>query len=106
MYQGTTHVLLLTVDDTDLTDKRIYVTLRTVTGELITKTKPDVSVSGSDIAITLSQQETLALPSGPVSVQVRWVDATGTAGVSETAYVEVDGIMTADYISYQEDDDE
>jgi hypothetical protein len=106
MYQGTTHVLLLTVDETDLTDKRVYVTLRAVTGEKITKTQPDVSVSGSDIAIMLSQQETLALPSGPVSVQVRWVDATGTAGVSETAYVEVDGIMTADYISYQEDDDE
>lgn len=103
MYQGTTHVLLLSVDDTDLTGKRVYVALRTVTGELITKTQPEVSVSGSDIAITFSQEETLALPAGPMSAQVRWVDENGTAGVTENAYVDVDGIMQAEYISYQEE---
>lgn len=104
MYQGTTHVLLLSVDDdTDLTGKRVYVTLRTVTGELITKTQPEIGVSGNDISIMLSQQETLALPAGPVSVQVRWVDANGTAGVTENAYVDVDGIMKAEYFSYQEE---
>lgn len=103
MYQGTTHVLLLSVDDTDLTGKRVSVTLRTVTGELITKTQPEIGVSGNDISIMLSQQETLALPAGPVSVQVRWVDANGTAGVTENAYVDVDGIMKAEYFSYQEE---
>lgn len=104
MHQGTTHILTLEVEDVDLTGKTVQVSLRTVTGKLIEKTNPDLYIgsitNGSAIAITLSQEETLALPHGPIRIQVRWIDENGNAGVSDVGYVDVQGILTDNMITY------
>lgn len=104
MHQGTTHILTLEVEDVDLTGKTVQVSLRTVTGKLIEKTNQDLYIGkiddGSAIAITFSQGETLTLQHGPIRCQVRWVDENGNAGVSDVGYVDVQGILTDNVITY------
>ena len=95
MYQGTTYLLPFVVEDKDLTDMvGLQVSLRTLSGKLIIKSKPDLVVGGNEIAIFLTQEETLALPEGPIRCQLRWIDPSGNAGVTDVGYVDVEGIQT------------
>ena len=103
MYQGTTHLLTLEVEDKDLSEMvSVEVSIRTLTGKLIEKRKSDLVIGGNEIAILLTQEETLALPEGPLRCQVRWLDSSGNAGVTETGYVDVVGIQTNNVIARDE----
>lgn len=99
MYKGSTHLLVLIVDDEDLEGKTVVVDFMTLTGEVIRKREPDITVAGNEIAILLSQEDTLRIPEGPVRAQVRWVDSDN-AGVTDMGYIDVHGIMTDDVITH------
>ena len=96
MYKGTTHLLILVVEDVDLDGCTVSVDFMTLTGEMLRKTEPDITVAGSEIAIFLTQEDTLRIPEGPVRTQVRWADRDN-AFVTDMGYVDVHGIMT-DYV--------
>ena len=75
MIRGTTPDYVLTLDGVDLTDQTVYVTIGqgkarlTKTGDELTVT---VDQTGSAIAFSLSQEDTLGLSAGSASVQVRF----------------------------------
>lgn len=99
MYQGTTHLLVLEVEDVDLSQmSKVQVSIRTINGKLITKTTPEIDVATGQIAIRLEQVDTLALPEGSLRCQVRWIDANGNVNTSEVGYVDVTGIQTDNVI--------
>lgn len=100
MKQGTSHLVTLTVDNTDLEGKKVIVYLVTLLGNVIRKTVPQIIVAGNEIAIPLSQEETLQLPEGPVRVLVRWVDAGENADVSDMGYLDLYGILDKNVIEY------
>ena len=99
MYQGTTHLLVLEVDDLDLSQmEKVQVSIWTLNGKLITKTTPEIDIAENQLAIRLEQVDTLALPEGALRCQVRWLDSAGNAGVTEVGYVDVTGIQTDNVI--------
>ncbi len=101
---GTTPTLLLTVKDHDLRGASIYVTLRRSAGQMVTKTNGSISVAYSDedsvLAVRLTQEDTLALRTGDVEVQVRWIDSTGHADATEIKNIELKRVLYEEVISY------
>lgn len=100
MYQGTTHLLTLTLDDVDLDDKTVTVDFKDITGKEFRKAGKQIDVAGNEIAIYFTQDETLQMPPGPMRILVRWIDQYGNAGVADLAYVDVEGIMVKNTIAY------
>ena len=104
MRQGTTPTYTLAVDDYDLTDKTVFVTISrkdksvTLTGNRLT-----VACDGTDSIITfrLTQRETFSLPLGKAEVQVRFVDAEGVALATEIVPIEIDRVLQAGVIKHE-----
>ena len=86
MRQGTTPTYALVVVGRDLTNKTVFVTLKSRWAE-VTKTGDDLTITygegDSVIAFRLTQQETFKLPTGEIEVQVRFIDAEGIAEATE-----------------------
>jgi len=103
MKQGTTPTILLTIENQDLSDKRIYVTFRHG-AKLITKTNDSMRVTYNDpdtvLAVLLTQQETLAFFPGQILVDVRWIDSDGTALGTEIATINVTEALLKQVITY------
>lgn len=104
MHQGSNTILLLEVPDIDLTGKRVYATFKAINGKQFTKAEPDIDVSEHEIAVHFNQGDTLALPEGPMRVQIRWIDADGNTGYSDITSINIDGVMQREPIAYEEDD--
>lgn len=103
MYQGTTPTLVLTVTGAeDLDEATCYVTIANSTGKKITKTGDDLAVSDNQIAVHLTQEETLQLQPGSCEVQVRWIDANGNAMATDKAVITVEPVLLKEVIEYQE----
>ena len=104
MYQGTTPVLLLEVDE-NLNGKTVQVAFRPIAGETFMKNEPDVEIypddEGTLIAVKFSQEETFRIPEGVCQVEVRWVDESGSADISFVGSVDVIGSITKNVITYQ-----
>lgn len=83
--RGTTPTLTLTFPEgTDLTEAaHVYVSLKG--GNLIQKQDADLTVSSTSIDVYLTQEETLSLSRGNVSVQVNWTYANGSRAASDIA---------------------
>lgn len=106
MIRGTTPDYILTIDGYDLSDKTVFVTI-SQNGQKLTKTNSELSIatdeSGSTIAFVLSQRDTLRLKVGSAEVQVRFIDADGTAWATEIATLTVSKVLLERVIEYGND---
>ena len=95
MYRGTTPTIQINVNGSDdLTSyKSIYVTFKQMPSVLIEKTKEEMSVSSDSVSITLSQEDTLKFSPGPVMIQLRAVDESGTAIASNITTIHAERIL-------------
>ena len=102
MRRGTTPTLACELTGVDLTDCKIYVTLKQ--GDLeLTKENPTVvsTSTGCIVNVPLSQAETLSFPRGVAYVQIRWIDENGLACATEEQLLKIDGILKQGEISYE-----
>lgn len=103
MIRGTTPDYVLSLDGVDLSDKSVYVTISqgnkkmTLTGERLSVS---VTGEGSEIAFTLSQEDTLGLSVGEATVQVRFIDGAGHAEATNTAVLTVKRVLLEGVIEY------
>lgn len=108
MIRGTTPDYVLTLDGVDLSNQTVYVTIGQGKTRL-TKTGDELSVSvdetGSAIAFSLTQQDTLGLSAGSASVQVRFIDAEGVAQATEKAALTIEDVLLERVIAYADDTD-
>lgn len=107
MIRGTTPQYVLTLANVDLTGMTVYVTIRDSSVK-ITKTGYELTVvsqpTGSTIAFSLSQQETLSLHEGAAAVQVRFIDASGIARATKIASLPVNRVLLEKVIEYADTD--
>lgn len=83
MRRGTTSTVTLDVD-IDLTAyAEIWVTFEDRRGTEVTKTKTDMTVAADKLVIDMTQEDTLALGTGRVKLQVRALDIGGGAIASD-----------------------
>ena len=90
MYKGTTPTFTLTLPESvDLTAATgVYVTFAKKDGtDLLQKTGEDLDIQTNVISVFLTQEETLAFPTGGVLLQVNWTYREG--GLSKRACSEV-----------------
>lgn len=108
MIRGTTPDYVLTLDGVDLTGQTVYVTIGQGKARL-TKTGDELSVSvddtGSAIAFSLSQEDTLGLSAGSASVQVRFIDSDGAAQATEKAVLNIEDVLLEKVIEYADGSD-
>lgn len=109
MYQGTTPALTLNVDDADLTDKTVFVTIRCGNYSL-TKTGEDVAISYAEgvstVVVRLTQQETLRMQEPIATVQIRFIDENGNADATNKADFEVQESLYPAVIEFEGGDGE
>lgn len=77
MYKGTTPTIILTLP-VDLSEAEVYVTVADGKGEVIAtvdETMLDISVVDgvSEISVFMTQEMTLAMPTGEAKIQVNWL---------------------------------
>lgn len=110
MRRGTTPGYVLTIAGRNLSACTVYVTLSqynrllTLTGERLTVTY-DRETAQSTIMFALTQEETLALKSVDVEIQVRFIDAEGYAEATEIERVPVLPVLNEDVIAYENEGD-
>lgn len=106
--RGTTPEYTLTLEGYDLTGKTVYVTLAqggvktTLTGDRLTIVADE---SGSTIAFSLTQAETLRYKVGEVEVQVKCIDDQGEVDASGIGQLTIDRALLEREISYADDTD-
>ena len=109
MIRGTTPDYILTLDGVDLSGQTVYVTLSQGRTQ-ITKTGNDLSIAtdetGSTIAFSLSQEDTLGLAVGNASIQVRFISENGVAQASMIETIGVDKVLLERVIEYADDSDQ
>lgn len=105
MIRGTTPPITLYVEGYDLTGKTVEIYLKCIGKDLIEKTGDDLEIAyeneESVIQFSLSQEETLAMRTGFVTIQVRWIDADGLALATEMATRPVGDILKPEIIEYR-----
>lgn len=107
MRRGTTPDYILTIPDHDLQGCAVFVTLRqnnqqvTLTGRRLNVRYEEGEDAGTVITFRLTQQETLGLHVGQGQVQVRWVDARGTAMCTEIDTVTVLPVLLEEVIEHE-----
>lgn len=105
--RGTTPLLTITAEGVSLEESTVYVTIAQ-SDRKITKCNTDktgtVDVEdlgeNSIVKVMLSQAETLNLMPGPASVQLRWVEADGTAHASDIGRIKLDKTLLEGVIKY------
>ena len=99
MYRGTTPTLRFTLPFDTSTLEAVWVTIAQGGKVIINKTKVDCDLKGTDISVTLTQAETLALTAGnKTEIQLRVLTTDGLALASEifrenTDYILKDGVI-------------
>ena len=103
MRRGTTPTCTFTTN-VDLTGCTVFVTFQQNGQTVIEKTGTDLTITatdtGSTVALTLTQLETLALEPGRVLVQIRYVDSFGTADASSIITATAEAILKDGVITY------
>lgn len=104
MRRGATPDLIIDIPDVDLSDKRVYLTIKTE-GQEIEKTNEDFHIAtdeyGSSIAVRLSQEDTLGMKVGYASCQIRYIDEDGDADVTTMASFKVKAVLKEGVIVYE-----
>lgn len=83
---GVTPTFTLTFDDENLdltAANHVYVTFKSSSNAVLTKTDSDITVEAKAINVYLSQDETLALKKGSVFIQANWTYGNGSRAASE-----------------------
>ena len=99
MYRGTTPTLKFTLPFDTSTLDAVWVTIAQGGKVIINKEKSDCDLKGTDISVTLTQEETLALTAGnKTEIQLRVLTTDGLALASEifrenTDYILKDGVI-------------
>ena len=102
MTRGTTPVYEITVKDFDtLEGHQVEVSLKQKDALLVFK-HDDVEIEDNVIAVTLTQEETLRFTKGTAKLQVRGIDATGTAWASSIVSIYINPILRDGEIEYEE----
>ena len=99
MKRGTTPVITIRVSGCDMTKlKRIIVTF--AQGDIqIDKETEDMEIEETVLRVQLSQEDTLLLSDGKVSIQLRGIDDYGRAIASDICDAPVDRILKDGVIS-------
>ena len=103
MIRGTTPDYVVDVKGHDLTNKTVYVTLSqdrrkvTLTGDRLAIAYSD---RVSSIVFRLTQSETLGFKVGNIEVQVRFINAAGTAFATNIAALRADRVLLEEVIEY------
>ena len=105
MFRGTTPGLEINVGDIDLSHvTELWLTLSQGGVEKLTKTLDDVTVEGSAVSCTLTQQETLSLrASQSTLLQMRFLMDDGQAMATPIVKVMVDAILKEGVIGENEE---
>lgn len=104
IYRGTTPTITCTVTDDegntlDLTGYTLYFSIGKAKNPQLTVTNGQMSVTSSAAAVTLTQEQTLALKKGDTYMQLRGVD--GDVAIA----TEMDPLTVADIIYEEEIED-
>lgn len=111
MIRGTTPDFILEIPEWDLTDKTVFVTLSQGTRK-ITKTNGDLDIRvvseevdeqtriTTEIAMSLTQEDTLKLTVGGGEIQVRFIDEEGNAEATDIAAVNISRVLLEGVIRY------
>ena len=106
--RGTTPDYILTLADYDLSGKTVYVTIAqrgkrmTFTGDRLRISSGE---SGSTIAFSLTQAETLSLKVGDAEVQAKCIDRSGEVDASGTGELTISRALLEEVIKYADDTD-
>lgn len=110
MYQGTTPAVSYEIKGYDLTDATIFVSFKSGS-EVLTKTGSDVVAAYdsesqiSTIICQLTQEETLAIKSGGVKTQIRFIYENGQAYATNIKGLEMNSVIFRDVIQYDGGDE-
>lgn len=107
MYRGTTPTLPISIIGADLTEAKLYLTIRGPKGEELTFHAPGdftVEKDGEDTVgeLKLTQEQTMMLSAGSCRAQIRWVTADGAAGATEETILSVRDVILKGVIRYDE----
>lgn len=98
---GTTPILTVIVDDEDISEATVYVTIDMKDRNLVKSTKSgngDIelepiyngeTVVGTQVTVQYSQADTLFLRPGYASLEIGWVDSEGVAEKSDLARLKI-----------------
>ena len=93
MRRGTTPTNTFTVDVDLRQATALYVTYKQNSRVILEKTLEDATITETSVAVTLTQEETLAFSKGTVSIQIRAKFADGAAIASNIITSSVDQIL-------------
>lgn len=105
--RGTTQEVTITIKGWNLTGCDIYATFKQGSNSVTKNVMESVTYSNNatKIVLTLTQRETMSFDDKRSGlVQVRWIDASGTAYKTKTAGFDVDVLLYDDVISYEGSD--
>lgn len=101
MRRGTTPTFEIECD-IDLTNQNVYVTIRQGSTELTVEPEVESTETGCVLYITLTQKQTLGFSAGiKAQMQVRAINANGTAVASNIMPIEVGKILLDGELSYE-----
>lgn len=109
MYKGTTPAIPIRFKNAILTEAKVYITLydeqKKVQYDFVSGTDFILDQSGYDTVTTLSltQEQTLALGNGIVSIQARYVFPDGVAGATQREGIQIQDVLKKDVIEYGDD---
>lgn len=104
--RGTTPDYILELDKYDITGRTVYVTLAqgrsavTLTGDRLTIAADQ---SGSTIAFSLTQEDTLSFAAGGVAVQLKAIDENGDVDATGIGEIMISPALLERVISYAAD---
>ena len=106
MYRGTTPTIPIRIKGIDLTETKLFLTFENPSGKQLTLEAPrdfTVEKDGEDTIgyVELTQEQTLQLSAANHLVQIRWVDANGTAGATKIRQICVKDVLLKGVISYE-----
>ena len=101
MTRGTTPTLTLSIDNADLsTLKNMYITFSQETRKLIKvyqagsdNNQIEIDVENSEVAVSLTQDETLNFKPGPVDIQVRYTNNADSAYATNIVRIDMGRIL-------------
>lgn len=105
MYQGTTPAVSYEIKGYDLSNATIFVSFKRG-NDILTKTNGDVVAAYdedsqiSTIICQLTQEETLAIRSGGVQTQIRFIYENGQAFATNIATLEMKSVIYTDVIHW------
>ena len=93
MRRGTTPTNTFTVDVDLRQATALYVTYKQNSRVILEKTLADATITETSVAVTLTQEETLAFGKGTVSIQIRAKFVDGVAIASNIITANVNAIL-------------